>query len=568
MSSSQEKSSSKLDWNIKGDQHSEMMIKSKESIQNSINSKLSPLPKPDFSSIEKKESAFTYKQKGSYKKPKSNVPESPMKSPNQKFFTPVKLQMKNLFGGNANTCRKLNFAGGEDDITMDDQTTENFTDTFKTRGKSLLERLDEEDKLTSNDISPEIKQKKQRTSSTQLITKMNKDFSGTGMDIDMDERETNVDEVNNTFAIRNMQSIYDDICTNSNSQMSTDSFQKKESRFEKDFEVIKTLDTGAFGIVYKCLNKHDDKIYAVKKSIKHSSNYDYNATESFINNFKLKTSNVFAQFCVRYTDCWLEREAHDHTLTENHLFIIQEYCRYGDLLDYLEKVEKTGFKFNEEFYWDLIFEMMCGVYYLHQCDYIHFDIKPGNFLIDENGCVKLGDFGLSRETSAIKKGEDLYEGDSGYLAPEFFGNVINCENIQINDNSQISNKCDVFSLGLTILEILCKIELPQNGVLWKTIRAENFEVPEEFINNSNIKINKKMIQLVKSLLIINPEGRPSILSIFENSEFEQISSRYKKLLNKEYIRYLNPKKYMEMDDIDDISPMIYNKRSNSYKLSI
>src|SRR5690242_5693486 len=69
--------------------------------------KASPMPRPDFSSIEQKEANFTYKQKGSYKKPKSIVPESPMKSPTQKYFTPVKAQ-SNLFG-NMSTCRKLNF---------------------------------------------------------------------------------------------------------------------------------------------------------------------------------------------------------------------------------------------------------------------------------------------------------------------------------------------------------------------------------------------------------------------------------------------------------------------------
>jgi hypothetical protein len=100
-----------------------------------LNEKTSPLPKPDFSSIEKKESSFKYKEKGSYKKPKSNIPESPMKSPNQKFFTPVKLQ-SNLFG-NASTCRKLVFS--------QDQSEVNTQEIVNTK-KSLLERLEEDNK--------------------------------------------------------------------------------------------------------------------------------------------------------------------------------------------------------------------------------------------------------------------------------------------------------------------------------------------------------------------------------------------------------------------------------------
>jgi hypothetical protein len=102
--------------------------------------KNSPLPKPDFSSIEKKEAQFNYKEKGSYKKPKVYIPESPMKSPNQKFFTPVKMQ-SNLFG-NASTCRKLVFSQDHNEANL-----------IQTK-KSLLERLEEENKDTMDVEKP------------------------------------------------------------------------------------------------------------------------------------------------------------------------------------------------------------------------------------------------------------------------------------------------------------------------------------------------------------------------------------------------------------------------------
>jgi hypothetical protein len=77
--------------------------------------------------------------------------------------------------------------------------------------------------------------------------------------------------------------------------------------------------------------------------------------------------NNFSNFCLKLKESWME---------EHHLYITQEYCKYGDLLDYLEKIEKFENKnnlksysktnnnvnclvFNETFYWDLIFEMIC-----------------------------------------------------------------------------------------------------------------------------------------------------------------------------------------------------------------
>lgn len=75
----------------------------------------SPMPKPDFSMIEKKESSFSYKQNGSYKKQKSYIPESPMKSPGQKSFTPVQTISTNYFSTNV-SGKKLDFSSMQSDL--------------------------------------------------------------------------------------------------------------------------------------------------------------------------------------------------------------------------------------------------------------------------------------------------------------------------------------------------------------------------------------------------------------------------------------------------------------------
>ena len=549
MSDSIEKSLNKSDWSILDTNYTTEKLKDTQSKKTL--SKISPLPKPDFSSIEKKESSFTYKQKGSYKKQKSTVPESPMKSPNQKFFTPVKLQMRNLFGDNGNACRKLNF--GEEEDTEMQVEKENFAEsTFKIRGNFFLENRDEEDKSTpSSVLSPDkLGAFRDQKSHQHSPMDIEDDFS-------QEFKENSQKAVNNfLFNLKNSNLSFDSTFN----QRSSSEYFKKESRFEKEFSIIRTLDAGAFGIVYKCLNKTDNLICAVKKSKKHSSLFDFNSTQNFIIDFSLyKDKNIFSNYCVNYKECWLEEEVHAHTLTENHLFIIQDFCKYGDLLDYLESLEKIGYSFNEEFYWDLIFEMFCGCMFLHFIDYIHLDIKPGNFLIDENGSVKLGDFGLARKYSLISQGEDVFEGDSGYIAPEFFGQFSS------NKKKNLDFKCDVFSLGLSIMEILCKIEVPQNGVLWKNIRSQSFNIPKEFLVNSNIKLTDEMILLIKTMLEIDPYKRPSLIEILLNSKFQNLNRRYTDLLDTKYIRSLNPRNILFDPMEDDI--LHFSKRSNSYKIN-
>ena len=46
-------------------------------------------------------------------------------------------------------------------------------------------------------------------------------------------------------------------------------------------------------------------------------------------------------------------------LEEGLLYIRQEYCEHGDLLDFLQKLEDKNYKFVAEFYWDIFFEMIC-----------------------------------------------------------------------------------------------------------------------------------------------------------------------------------------------------------------
>ena len=48
----------------------------------------------------------------------------------------------------------------------------------------------------------------------------------------------------------------------------------------------------------------------------------------------------------------------------------------------------------------ILYNLLCGIKFLHSANIMHRDIKPANILIDSNCRVKLCDFGLSRSLPA------------------------------------------------------------------------------------------------------------------------------------------------------------------------
>lgn len=75
------------------------------------------------------------------------------------------------------------------------------------------------------------------------------------------------------------------------------------------------------------------------------------------------------------------------------LFLILEYCPCGDVGDILKKEKR----FSEEVARIYIAEILLAIEYLHANGIIYRDLKPDNIIIDEDGHIKLTDFGLSKE---------------------------------------------------------------------------------------------------------------------------------------------------------------------------
>ncbi|KAK1416383.1 hypothetical protein QVD17_32174 [Tagetes erecta] len=165
----------------------------------------------------------------------------------------------------------------------------------------------------------------------------------------------------------------------------------------------------------------------------------------------------------------------------------------------------------------IILDIAKGLAYLHEeCrqKIVHLDIKPQNILLDNEFNAKLSDFGLSK---LIDKNEtevfSTIKGTPGYIAPEWRSSII-------------TEKLDVYSFGIVLLEILCGRKIfdrSQPEESWHLLFVfQNCWERETLIDmidkhSEDMQVHKtevlEMLKLASWCLQTNFKRRPSMSSV-------------------------------------------------------
>ncbi len=90
----------------------------------------------------------------------------------------------------------------------------------------------------------------------------------------------------------------------------------------------------------------------------------------------------------------------------------------------------------------IILQVLAGLSHAHQAGIVHRDIKPANVFINDDGSVKIMDFGVARLTTASMTGTGNIVGTADYMSPE-----------QVK-GAKVDGRSDVFSVGCMLFELL------------------------------------------------------------------------------------------------------------------
>lgn len=219
----------------------------------------------------------------------------------------------------------------------------------------------------------------------------------------------------------------------------TDSISDKsiESLTENDWKVLHdlgkiqiltVLGEGNGGAVKKCkILSKQSSIFALKViTTDPSPEFQKQMVRELNYNRKFKSPYI-----VRYYGTFLDESS-------SSIHICMEYMGGGSL-DSIYKIFKSrDGRLSEKPLGKIASSVLKGLAYLNENKVMHRDIKPQNILLDNQGNVKLCDFGVSGDV--VNSLATTFTGTSFYMAPERI------------KNEPYTISCDVWSVGLTVLE--------------------------------------------------------------------------------------------------------------------
>ena len=287
----------------------------------------------------------------------------------------------------------------------------------------------------------------------------------------------------------------------------------------KKYKPKKMLGSGSFGSVYEAKNTIFGNTVAMKVIKKDKENeLDEQEIRNEIDILrKLSHPNIV--------------KIYEFYISENHYYIITEYCKEGELFSYIKN------KYSERQLAVLFYQVFSGLWYLHENKILHRDIKLENIMIDgkendkETGeelfWVKIIDFGTAKLFEKNKNEKDVV-GSSYYIAPEVLKQSYN-------------EKCDTWSVGV-ILYMTLVGRAPFDG-----------KDDEEIIYKINsVDYNKNEPRLVKH----SPEVRDLVSKLLDKDTEKRYSA--KEALNHPWFKKYGGRALFSNFEEEEIKPYINN----------
>jgi len=180
-----------------------------------------------------------------------------------------------------------------------------------------------------------------------------------------------------------------------------------------------------------------------------------------------------------------------------------ELLKGGDLSAILKNGSNVSMR--RRFHW--VIDLSKAIFVMHSRNFMHRDLKPANILLTKEQYLKLGDFGIAKN-SLEDAGCHTSIGTDLYKAPEV-------------SSRQYTTKADIFSFGLVMNQIMTGVVHTRDSGFLKEVRL--------------LAKSPFMLDMVQKCLEIDPEDRPTAAQIMKKlSEFDKFFWKKLDMTEKSY----------------------------------
>ena len=254
----------------------------------------------------------------------------------------------------------------------------------------------------------------------------------------------------------------------------------KGQKINNRYEIVKTIGEGGMANVYLA----NDTILNRKVAVKILRG-DLSGDEKFIRRFQreaLSVSNLSHPNIVEVYDVGEEDGNH---------YIVMEYIEGKTLKQLLKKRESLTL--TEVI--DIMTQLTDGISHAHESYIIHRDIKPQNIMIQDDGRIKITDFGIAMALNATQLTQtNSVMGSVHYLPPE-----------QASGKSA-SIKSDIYSLGILMYELLTG-SVPFKGDNAVEIALKHMKEKIPSIRKQDPSIPQSVENIILKAAAKNPRNR-------------------------------------------------------------